>query len=120
MKEIGVVTTIQLTDIISSEDSPYAYEGVFNCMDETRKDIIENVKKQYPFSDDVNVKVQFFVNDSDDADSDKPQNHPLFKGKCQHCRHKKNCFGDDMIVALKCQFGGFSFFVPADNANDND
>lgn len=114
MKEIRVVTTIQLTDIISSEDSPSAYEGVLNYMDETRKDIIENVKKQYPLSDDVNVKVQFFVDDRDDAGSDKPQNHPLFKGKCQHCRHLKNCFGDDMIVALKCQFGGFSFFVPDD------
>lgn len=120
MKEISVVTTIQLTDIISFEDSPNAYEGVLNYMDEIRKDIIEDVKKQYPLSDDVNVKVQFFVNDSYDADSDRPQNNPLFKGKCQHCRHKKNCFGDDVIVALKCQFGGFSFFVPANNANDND
>lgn len=79
MKEIRIVTTIQLTDIISSEDSPNAYEGVLNYMDETRKDIIEDVKKQYPFSDDVNVKVQFFVDDRDDAGSDKPQNHPLFK-----------------------------------------
>ena len=120
MKEIRVITTVQLTDIVRFEDSPNAYEGILNFMDETRKDIIEDAKKRYPFSDDVNVKVQFFVDDRDDADSDEPQNRPLFKGKCQHCRHKKNCFGDDVIVALKCQFGGFSFFVPADNANDND
>ena len=120
MKEIGVVTTIQLTDIIRFEDSPELYNDIINSMDEVRENIIEEVRHQNSLADDVNVKVQFFVNDSDDADSDKPQNYPLFKGKCQHCRHKKNCFGDDMIVALKCQFGGFSFFVPADNANDND
>ena len=120
MKEITVVTTVEATDIIRFEDSPDAYEGILNFMDEVRNDIADSVAKQFAESDDVNAKVQFFVNDSDDADSDEPQNRPLFKGKCQHCRHKKNCFGDDVIVALKCQFGGFSFFVPADNANDND
>lgn len=114
MKEITVITTVELTGIINAEDSPDAYEGVLNYMDETRKDIVEDVKKQYLFFDDVNVKVQFFVNDSDDADSDKPTIKLQQKNKCQHCRHKKNCYGDDMIVALKCQFGGFSFFVPDD------
>ena len=120
MKEITVVTTVEKTEIIRFEDSPDAYEGVINFMDNARKDIADSAAKKFEESDDVNVKVQFFVNDSDDADSDKPQNHPPFKGKCQNCRHLKNCFGDDVIVALKCQFGGFSFFVPADNANDND
>ena len=120
MKEIRVITTVQLTDIVSFEDSPGLYDDIVNGMDEVRKDIIEEVRHQNSLADDVNVKVQFFVDDRDEAGSDKPQNHPLFKGKCQHCRHKKNCFGDGMIVALKCQFGGFSFFVPDDNANSND
>lgn len=120
MKEIRVITTVQLTDIVRFEDSPGLYDDIVNRMDEVRKDIIEEVRHENSLADDVNVKVQFFVDDRDDADSDKSQNYPLFKGKCQHCRHKKNCFGDDVIVALKCQFGGFSFFVPADNANDND
>lgn len=114
MKEITVVTTVELTSIINSKDSPSLYSEILNNMDAMRKDIVEDAKKQNPLSDNVNVKVQFFVNDSDDAGSDKPQNHPLFKGKCQHCRHLKNCFGDNMIAALKCQFGGFSFFVPDD------
>ena len=115
MKEIGVVTTIQLTDIISSEDSPYAYEGVFNCMDETRKDIIENVKKQYPFSDDVNVKVQFFVNDSGDVAADMPIDTSKTRDKCRNCRHRNFC-GDHIVVKGLCVSSGFENYI-ADDAD---
>ena len=119
MKEIRVVTTIQLTDIISSEDSPYAYEGVFNCMDETRKDIIENVKKQYPFSDDVNVKVQFFVDDRDEAGSDKLAVKFRLKG-CRYCKRRDECSSGNIVAQLFCILDGFSQFVPDDSTNAND
>ena len=120
MKEIRVITTVQLTDIVSFEDSPGLYDDIVNGMDEVRKDIIEEVRHQNSLADDVNVKVQFFVDDRDEAGSDKLAVKFRLKD-CRYCKRRDECSsGDDMIVALKCQFGGFSFFMPADNANDND
>ena len=86
MKEITVVTTVEATDIVRFKDSPDAYEGIINFMDNARKDIADSAAKQFAESDDVNVKVQFFVNDSDSASSDKVGDNLQSAGKCrQYC-----------------------------------
>lgn len=119
MKEIRVITTVQLTDIVRFEDSPNAYEGILNFMDETRKDIIEDAKKRYPFSDDVNVKVQFFVDDRDEAGSDKPVVKFRLKD-CRNCKRRDECSSGEIVAQLFCILDGFSQFVPDDSTNAND
>lgn len=119
MKEIRVITTVQLTDIVRFEDSPNAYEGILNFMDETRKDIIEDAKKRYPFSDDVNVKVQFFVDDRDEAGSDKPAVKFRLKD-CRNCKRRDECSSGNIVAQLFCILDGFSQFVPDDSTNAND
>lgn len=84
MKEIRVVTTIQLTDIVRFEDSPELYNDIINSMDEVRENIIEEVRRQNSLADDVNVKVQFFVNDADIANSDKVGDNLQSVDKCKH------------------------------------
>lgn len=83
MKEITVVTTVEATDIIRFEDSPDAYEGILNFMGKARKDIADSAAKQFAESDDVNVKVQFFVNDADSASSDKVGDNLQSVDKCK-------------------------------------
>ena len=113
MKEITVVTTVEKTEIIRFEDSPDAYEGVINFMDNARKDITDIVTKQFAESDDVNVKVQFFVNDSGDVAADIPIDTSKTRDKCRNCRHRNFC-GDHIVVKGLCVPSGFESFAAVD------
>lgn len=119
MKEIRVITTVQLTDIVSFEDSPGLYDDIVNGMDEVRKDIIEEVRHQNSLADDVNVKVQFFVDDRDEAGSDKLAVKFRLKD-CRYCKRRDECSSGNIVAQLFCILDGFSQFVPDDSTNAND
>ena len=119
MKEIRVITTVQLTDIVSFEDSPGLYDDIVNGMDEVRKDIIEEVRHQNSLADDVNVKVQFFVDDRDEACSDKPAVKFRLKD-CRNCKRRDECSSGNIVAQLFCILDGFSQFVRDDSTNAND
>ena len=113
MKEITVVTTVEATDIVRFKDSPDAYEGIINFMDNARKDIEDSATKQFAESDDVNVKVQFFVNDSNDSAADKPIDIRAIRDKCRNCRHRNFC-GDHIVVKGLCVSSGFENYMTDD------
>ena len=115
MKEIRVITTVQLTDIVSFEDSPGLYDDIVNGMDEVRKDIIEEVRHQNSLADDVNVKVQFFVNDSGDVAADTLSDTSKTRDRCRNCRHRNFC-GDHIVVKGLCVSSGFENYM-ADDAD---
>ena len=110
MKEITVVTTVEKTEIIRFKDSPDAYEGIINFMDNVRKDIVDSAAKQFAASDDVNVKVQFFVNDSNDSAADKPIDIRAIRDKCRNFRHRNFC-GDRIVVKVYCVSDGLEIYA---------
>ena len=115
MKEIRIITTVQLTDIVRFEDSPELYNDIINSMNEVRENIIEEVRRQNLLADDVNVKVQFFVNDSGDVAADMLSDTSKTRDKCRNCRHRNFC-GDHIVVKGLCASSGFENYM-ADDAD---
>ena len=113
MKEITIVTTVEATDIVRFKDSPDAYEGIINFMDNARKDIADSAAKQFAESDDVSVKVQFFVNDSNDVAADMLSDTSKTRDKCRNCRHRNFC-GDHIVVKGLCVSSGFENYMTDD------